>query len=261
MKAEIALLAMDMMDYTAINVGTKELLLGIDFLVEESRKVDIPFVSSNLESSNHPEIVHPFVIEKAGRIKVGIIGALSDTAFQRNGSVDEFAVSDPVRELERWIPHVRKEADFVVLLSSMNYADTQKILQSLNQKPDMIISCNPLDEDVPEPALDEPFLLTGSKGKTLGYVQVSFDRASGRFSIRKNEQVHLGHDIPDDEEILSKIDEKVDEDRKDRIRKRAARMHKELSEGLKMTPKEFMRQNNKITTGRPGVSLHQGGCK
>ena len=249
-KAEVAFEYMKMMGYDAINIGHKEMLIGTDYLRQASASHSDPsFLSSNLRFEEPPDGIRPYLIREVGGVRVGILGILSDQSVQTEGAVGGFGVRPPGAELEKLIPNLRKEADVILLLSSLPYDETREILDRVDSRIDLVIACDPETETPVKYAGETPFLGTGAKGTHLGFVQVEYDPTAKSLAVRNHEPIALGQEIPDNEEVIAMIDRKIDDyERNQRLQ--AEMLHEELASGLNMTPQEFLRQYGKVS--RPG---------
>ncbi len=135
-RADIVLQAMALMDYDAVAVGEEELILGLDFLAEASRRV--PLVCGNLRLAGDLESRIPPVrwIDCDGH-RVAVTAWVDpllyydwDGAFGR--SPDSLTVMDPAESLGPLILQLRSQADLVVVVA---HADQDAIADWLDKVP------------------------------------------------------------------------------------------------------------------------------
>ncbi len=68
------------MGYDAVNVGEKDLIMGLTFLSDLTQKAKFPFLSANLlDKKTEKAIFKPYVIKEIAGLKIGIFGLLDDT--------------------------------------------------------------------------------------------------------------------------------------------------------------------------------------
>ena len=129
----------------AINVGKYELLNGLVFLKNISKKTDIPFLSANLKSSKTNELLFkPYLIVNRGSLSIGIIGVTSllpdsstlvvadDFIQTGNAYIDKLSEKTDIiillvntdRGSQRDLAENFKDADFIVASGSTNLTRT-----------------------------------------------------------------------------------------------------------------------------------------
>ncbi|MCK5553142.1 MAG: hypothetical protein KAJ09_08365, partial [Deltaproteobacteria bacterium] len=78
LKVDVLVRAYEEIGYSAVNVGEKDLTLGLGFLNEVAKRAEFPFISANLvDRKNRKTLFKPCVTEEIAGIKVGIIGLMS----------------------------------------------------------------------------------------------------------------------------------------------------------------------------------------
>jgi 5'-nucleotidase/UDP-sugar diphosphatase len=80
LKAELVVEAYNRIGCDALNVGERDLALGLPFLKELEKKARFPFVSANLTGKDNALLFKPYVIKRVGQVNVGIFGITGDTA-------------------------------------------------------------------------------------------------------------------------------------------------------------------------------------
>lgn len=63
----------------ALNIGERDLVLGVDFLKDMEERLNLPFISANLTDVENNLLFKPYVIKVLGGKKFGIFGIVGDT--------------------------------------------------------------------------------------------------------------------------------------------------------------------------------------
>ncbi len=128
------------MGYDAVNVGEKDLMMGLKFLSEVSQKAKFPFLSANLvERKSQKTIFKPYVIKEIVGLKVGILGLMDDmfnaTLQERE---PELIVTDPLSTTKALIKSLREYCDLIVVLSQLGESKDKKLAKE-NPHIDLIL--------------------------------------------------------------------------------------------------------------------------
>lgn len=107
----------------ALNMGGKDLALGIDKLKSLSKKAKFPFVSANiLDSKTSKPLFNPFVIKNAAGFKFAITGVMPEE-IQRSLNEEvknSVKVIPPADALKALIPEMKKGgANYIAVLSRL----------------------------------------------------------------------------------------------------------------------------------------------
>ena len=122
------------MDYQAVNVGSNDLLAGIEFLRELQREVHLPLLSANLlDGKGGKPIFKTHVVLHAGGIRVGVFGLTSDVHHNEGVTPDGYFVSNPITAAERVAAELAKHCDIIVALSNRgSFDDYAELAQQVN---------------------------------------------------------------------------------------------------------------------------------
>jgi 2',3'-cyclic-nucleotide 2'-phosphodiesterase (5'-nucleotidase family) len=128
------------MGYDGVNVGEKDLTMGLKFLSEVSQKAKFPFISANLvDKKTGKPIFKPYVIKEIAGLRIGIVGLLDD---QFNLSLQEkdpgFHIIEPFSAFKATIKGLREYCDFVVILSQLGESKDKKLARE-NRDIDLIL--------------------------------------------------------------------------------------------------------------------------
>lgn len=246
--AELSLKAMALMRYDAMNLGSREFLFGRELLEHTRSLVPFPYIASNLlyEGGRLPWI-REYVVLETGGMKVAILG-VSDPADLAHSPKQEqikgLAVTAPEEALNRLLPEVRGKADLVVLLSGLGAQETLALVRAARGV-DVAISSGYDSQFFGEMPENTILLHTGYLGRELGLLKITLDEKR-TLSVIAKKRLLLDNTIPDNAEIAGLIDpfKKAQEKKAADLVKEQAKLqekeHRELMEGLKLSPQEFM---------------------
>jgi hypothetical protein len=123
------------MGYDVVNVGEKDLMIGLKFLSEMSRKAKFPFISANLvDKKTGKGVFKPYVIKEIAGLKIGIFGLLDDTF---NSTLQErdpgLSILDPFSTSKTLTKSLREYCDFIVILSQLGESKDRKLARENSQ--------------------------------------------------------------------------------------------------------------------------------
>lgn len=117
----------------AVNVGERDLALGIEFLQELAEMYGLPLVSANLTSLSGSPIFASHRIVEVGDARVLLTGVLSRTAGSEVSSLTGYqaVVQDPVRAVRSILQSAARATDTVVVLSQLTDAEERALAKAL----------------------------------------------------------------------------------------------------------------------------------
>jgi 5'-nucleotidase/UDP-sugar diphosphatase len=243
--AEFMLKTMEMMRYDALNLGSRELQFGKEFLERSRSQVSFPYITSNL--LYHGERLpwtREYIIKEAGGIKAAVLGVLNPDDLDRfpNQELGKgLQVIPPEAALKKLLSEVRKKADLVILLSQLGAVKNLALLEAV-EGIDVTIFCGCNDLLNEKPPENTVILYTGCQGKTMGLVKVTLDDKRV-VSVSERGYVPMDLSVPGNEEIAGLVEaHKKEQEIKEQ------KMKKELMEGLQLTPEQFMERYRKNQT-------------
>jgi 5'-nucleotidase / UDP-sugar diphosphatase len=233
---------MEMMGYDALNLGSPEFQFGKEFLEQSRSQVSFPYIASNLlYYGDRLPWTSDYIIKEAGGIKAAILGIVNPEDLERllnQELVKGLQVIPPEAALKKLLPEVRKKADLVILLSQLSTTKNLELLEAV-EGIDVTIFSGPhdlLNEKSPEKTV---LLNTGSKGTTMGLMKVALDDKRV-VSVIETRSVPMDPSVPGNEEIARLIETHKKEEQ---IKQESIK--KELMEGLKLTPEQFIERYRK----------------
>jgi len=128
------------MGYDVVNVGEKDLMMGVKFLSEVSPKAKFSFISTNLVDKKTGKCVFkPFVIKEVAGLRIAVLGLLDD---QFNPTLQEkdpgLSIIEPLSALKATMKGLREYCDFIVILSQLGESKDKK-LAGENRDIDLIL--------------------------------------------------------------------------------------------------------------------------
>jgi hypothetical protein len=121
LKVDILLRAYEEMGHSAVNIGEKDLTLGLGLLDEVARRAKFPFISANLiDRKTRKTVFRPFVTKEIAGIKVGVIGLMSRWVNEVLKEKEPYLeVLDPLDAVKPYVKELRKSRDLVIVLSQL----------------------------------------------------------------------------------------------------------------------------------------------
>lgn len=253
MRAELSLSAMNLMDYTAMNPGGSEFFFGTDFLKKASSDIVFPLVTSNLvyKDSRLP-FGKKYIIKNEGRLKVAILGVMPVEAFKNipdPESLKNMEIIPPEKALKNLLPEIRKKADLIILLSQCEFETTTSLVNNLNGI-DIAISCGKAKLGYEGNDGTTLVMQTDSRGKYLGFLQVTINNTA-EILFSQNQLIKLDESVQADKAISKIISDafagKALEKKRLATEKKRENLHKDLMDGLQLTPMEYFEQQQKTS--------------
>jgi 2',3'-cyclic-nucleotide 2'-phosphodiesterase (5'-nucleotidase family) len=130
--------AMVTLGYKAINVGDRDLAFGYDEFVERTHGLPMDFVSTNIvrRGTSSPVFKPYSVVEVTGTsgrsVRIGVLGVIRySPVWQKAGPAGgNLATAPPADMVRTYLPELRKQADFVVLLAAVSKEDAQDLAKA-----------------------------------------------------------------------------------------------------------------------------------
>jgi 2',3'-cyclic-nucleotide 2'-phosphodiesterase (5'-nucleotidase family) len=106
--------------YQAVNVGSNDLLAGIEFLKQLKEEVHLPLLSANLldAKGGKPIFKTHMRIDLSG-IRVGVVGLTSDVPHQEGVIPEGYFLSDPLTAANRMAAELVTDCDIIVALGNL----------------------------------------------------------------------------------------------------------------------------------------------
>ena len=118
----------EMMGYHAVNLGHRELSIGLEGL----RRIEQDYgrlVSANVVDEKGAPVVEPYrVVELSNGYRCGILGVVDDR-IEPDQIGAGLRVVAPTEAIARYLPELRQKADFIVLLAFMDESQMQALAE------------------------------------------------------------------------------------------------------------------------------------
>ena len=140
LRVDLFIHSYNQMGYDVVNVGEKDLMMGLKLLSELSPKTKFSFVSTNLvDKKTGKHAFKPYVIREIAGLRVGILGLLDDqfklTLQEEDPGLN---IIDPISALRATMKGLREYCDFIVILSQLGESKDKK-LAGENRHIDLIL--------------------------------------------------------------------------------------------------------------------------
>jgi len=110
--------------YDAINIGSYELLSGLEFLKSVDEKCSIPFLSANLKDAATGELLFdPYIIIERNGLSIGIIGVTN----LKPDTLKSVEATDFVQAGNKIINKIRNKVDLIAVMANVNRKDQQEL--------------------------------------------------------------------------------------------------------------------------------------
>ena len=140
LRADLLIQSYNEIGYDGVNVGEKDLMMGLPFLSDATRKAKFPFISANLVDKKSQKVIFkPYVIKEIAGLKVGVFGLLDDVF---NPTLQEkepgLIILEPFSSSKALTKNLRKYCDLIVALSQLGEMKDRKLARE-NREIDLIL--------------------------------------------------------------------------------------------------------------------------
>jgi hypothetical protein len=128
------------MGYAVVNIGEKDLMMGLKFLFDVSQKAKFPFISANLvDKKNQKKLFKPYVIKEIAGLKIGLLGLLDDSFNPTLQEKDPgLIILEPLSISKAVTKSLREYCDMIVVLSQLGESKDKKLARE-NREIDLIL--------------------------------------------------------------------------------------------------------------------------
>lgn len=187
--------AMQEAGYEAVGIGAAEFNFGDDFLLKNIKERKFKFLSANMDL----EGISPYYIKEFSGFKIGVVGLSSYEIH----SIFGFSVKNYEETLKAILPQVKKQADLIILISSLGDSENYRIAEEFPEI-SLILSSGYIKDSSPYKKIGNtvvvnPFFL----GKSLDIV--NFELADGKVVNWEVKKEGLSLDIEENKKIKDVI--------------------------------------------------------
>ena len=174
--------------------GSTEANVGVDFVKETLDDQSYPLLAANLEASKLR--FQPYLMRTVGGKKIALIGL----SALENLPLPGWKVEAPFSALDRVLPEIRDEADFIIVLSNL----APEMNRDIAAKYPYISAILSHESGETEQISDVLLAYSEAKGKTLGVLTL---RTEGDGQRASAEQIALTEAVPDDPKVRAMLDD------------------------------------------------------
>ncbi|MFZ1948214.1 MAG: multiheme c-type cytochrome [bacterium] len=173
--------AMRMIKYDVVTIGERELNYGMDYLKESIGRGKYDVVCANLRSKTDSSLVfQPYVIKKAGDVRVGFLGLLDDDprkvgVFEQ---LENVYASSYMEAAEQYLPEVRSKADIVVALAHIGLGASRTLAEKLPGFDVVLVGHGPDRTPLPEKIGETIVVKSEAKSSSIGTLLLGLDSAN-----------------------------------------------------------------------------------
>jgi hypothetical protein len=140
LRVDLLIQSYNEMGYDMVNVGEKDLMMGLSFLSDTARRAKFPFISANLaDKKNQRKIFKPYVIKEIAGLKVGVFGLMDDVF---NPTLQEkepgLTILEPFSISRGLTKGLRESCDLIVALSQLGEMKDRRLAKE-NPQIDLIL--------------------------------------------------------------------------------------------------------------------------
>lgn len=215
LRTRCLLAAMGQLDQSAVALGERDLLRGVEFIRSAAESSGVPLVVSNVVTlpGDRP-LGAPYVMRRIGArrlgpfqwggYRAGIFAVLADHGLPAvpRAVADSIRVDDPFDAARRMVRELRdvKGCRFVAALAHMGPRDSRRLAQEVPGIDLVIVGHGSGRIERPEVYGDCVLVQAGDLGAELGHARFNV-RAQGPVVLEDNRVKILDADVPPDPEI------------------------------------------------------------
>ena len=194
------------MKYDAFTPGDTDLSLGVQELLKISRKAKFPFLLANLmDRKSKKPVFAPHIIKKAGGMKIGIFGLISNNFHlrQSTGDRERYFLADANTTAKKVIAELKaKKCDFIIVLAHMEENEQKNLAQALKGAHFVVSGHVRALKPETQEVNNVEILKAGTRGEYLG--QVEFFTAEKRL-FSHYQIISLDQKQPDQLEVAKMV--------------------------------------------------------
>lgn len=199
-RTEQMIKGMGVIGYDAVAVGDDDLQYGVDWLLQQSKKAELPLISANCFSADGKPFFPTHVYVKKGSKTIAITAVT--TAEKLLQTDKKVKIGDPYSSLKKIWKEMVDKSDYQIILSHLGNEKTAELADSLPAC-DLFVNGHRKNETGAISLKGEiPVMQFGFQGKSLSF---SVFKADKRLQIEKSGWYMVDNALPDDSTMLSVI--------------------------------------------------------
>lgn len=123
---------MNLMGYDAFTLGNADFAQGGEQILKMKKLAKFPFLSANIYYNNKI-IFNPYIIKEINGVKIAIVGIspMNSIVATSESKLVGFTVTDPIKEIEKLMPELKKKSDIILVLAHIGKTDDKINVQKL----------------------------------------------------------------------------------------------------------------------------------
>lgn len=249
LELEYILRGYEKMGYDAVNVGHREISIGIEILKEIKQKY-ARFVSANVLDAQGQPLFEPYLVTVLSNgCRCGIIG-VADDELRPEQIGKGLSIAPPADALNKYMPELKKKADFIVLLAFMDEPMMKAIARQFFEIDVIVGGKVPQVSGEPVKENQSVIVFNTDKGKSVGRLILLRD-AEGELKF-ENDFVLLEESMKQDAQIVALVEEY-----KEQLKERDFQPYKDDEEGLSSISAVRSKSSNKYIGPQNCKSCHE----
>ncbi|WP_164013630.1 5'-nucleotidase [Pyxidicoccus trucidator] len=189
-RAELLLSQLDAQGTAAMAVGTRDLVLGVDFLKKGTKKAKLKLLSANLVDDKGTPFFPASLVTDVGGVKVGVVGVSPATAQpvaaappvkgrptpMMKGLPVEPAVAAEAKRLRE-----QEKVDLVVVLAAVPYDEALRVAERVEGVDFVVQSHEGRGQGIAQRQAFATLIPPGDRGRQLAKLELGLD-GPGRFT-------------------------------------------------------------------------------
>ncbi len=204
-RADCVMRMMNLMDYDAAGVGRMELFRNTSPALVMGRTARFPLLSANiLPVKGGSPVFRPYTVLTAGKVSVAVIGVCDSTAFfPELNRPSDFTVIPAEQALAPVLSELRGKADFIVVLSHMEPARSEQLLERFPELDLVIQGYGNRELEKPKKVSRGFFAAPGDRGQFVGVIRL--EKNGVRAPVLKRGELIPVLDIPEDKKAMDMV--------------------------------------------------------
>ena len=159
-----------LLGFDAMGVGSRDLSGGPSLLIS-TRDKGVPWTSANLYDQDEQLLFAPYKQKSIDNLTIAIVGVTDPSPH----AVEGFIIKDPVSELTPLVEELTDSFDLIILLSSLSFEDTVRLVEQLPHIDIAISADNGKGNVGPVSAAKSLVTQTGNRGRYQGVLSVTWN--------------------------------------------------------------------------------------
>ncbi len=186
------------MGYHAAALGERELGQGKAFIDSLIQSAPFPLLAANVSDAETGKRLTPtYEMFEVGGRSVGVIGLVM-LASPTQVDTAEFRIEDPIQWARQLVPEVRRQSDYVLVLSHLGWGGSFALAQQVEGIDIIVAGHGSHQTREPQRVGSTLLVQAGNKGRRVGVLRIKGSIQKGKY---EGELVGLSKSMPEDAEV------------------------------------------------------------